>query len=98
MPGKPGSGPCHRCVAYGEVMDQPDDDVSQGPSDEKQAVPGLTPSAGVRVLRAIRIPGALLLVGLALTVVGPVPGLGAFLVIGAGLATFVIGMTALVGR
>ena len=33
-----------------------------------------------------------------LLVVGPVPGLGVFLVIGAGLATFVIGMTALVGR
>jgi hypothetical protein len=30
--------------------------------------------------------------------VGPLPGLGFFLVIGAGLATLVIGMTALVGR
>jgi hypothetical protein len=50
------------------------------------------------VLRAVRIPGILLLIGLALTVVGPLPGLGAFLVIGAALATFVIGMTALVGR
>jgi hypothetical protein len=57
-----------------------------------------TPSAGVRVLRAIRVPGVLLLIGLVLLVVGPVPGLGVFLVIGAGLATFVIGMTALVGQ
>jgi len=57
-----------------------------------------TPSAGVRVLRAIRIPGVLLLIGIALTIVGPLPGLGVFLVIGAGLATVVIGMTALVGR
>ena len=57
-----------------------------------------TPSAGVRVLRAIRVPGVLLLIGIALTIVGPLPGLGVFLVIGAGLATAVIGMTALVGR
>ena len=57
-----------------------------------------TPSAGVRVLRAIRIPGVLLLIGIALTIVGPLPGLGVFLVIGAGLATVVTGMTALVGR
>ena len=57
-----------------------------------------TPAAGVRVLHAIRVPGVLLLIGLVLLVVGPVPGLGVFLVIGAGLATFVIGMTALVGR
>jgi hypothetical protein len=52
----------------------------------------------VRVLRAIRIPGVLLLIGIALTIVGPLPGLGVFLVIGAALATAVIGMTALVGR
>jgi len=57
-----------------------------------------TPSPGVRVLRAIRIPGVLLLIGIALTIVGPLPGLGVFLVIGAGLATVVTGMTALVGR
>jgi hypothetical protein len=57
-----------------------------------------TPSAGVRVLRAVRIPGTLLLLGILLSVVGPLPGLGFFLVIGAGLATLVIGMTALVGR
>ena len=67
-------------------------------ADDDGAVPGLTPSAGVRVLRAIRVPGILLLIGFALTVVGPFPGLGAFLVIGAALVTFVIGMTALVGR
>jgi membrane-bound ClpP family serine protease len=67
-------------------------------SDDPVAVPGLTPSAGFRVLRAIRVPGVLLLIGFALTVVGPFPGLGAFLVIGAALLTFVIGMTALVGR
>jgi hypothetical protein len=52
----------------------------------------------VRVLRAIRVPGALLLLGILLTMVGPLPGLGVFLVLGAGLATFVVGMTALVGR
>ena len=52
----------------------------------------------MRVLRAVRIPGTLLLIGVLLSIVGPLPGLGFFLVIGAGLATFVIGMTALVGR
>ena len=50
------------------------------------------------MLRAIRVPGVLLLIGIALTIVGPLPGLGVFLVIGAALATFVVGMTALVGR
>ena len=43
-------------------------------------------------------PGVLLVIGLLLMVVGPVPGLGVFLVLGASLATFVVGMTALVGR
>jgi hypothetical protein len=49
------------------------------------------------VLRAVRVPGVLLLIGILLTIVGPLPGLGVFLVLGAGLATFVMGMTALVG-
>jgi hypothetical protein len=61
-------------------------------------VAGLSPSAGVRVLRAVRVPGVVLLLGILLSVVGPLPGLGAFLVIGAALVTFVMGMTALVGR
>jgi hypothetical protein len=74
----------------------PDHGTDDG-TDDMRRYQG-TPSAGVRVLRAIRVPGALLLVGVALTIVGPLPGLGVFLVIGAGLATFVIGMTALVGR
>jgi hypothetical protein len=74
----------------------PDDSPDDGTEDMRRYQG--TPSAGVRVLRAIRVPGALLLIGFALTVVGPVPGLGVFLVLGAGLATFVIGMTALVGR
>jgi hypothetical protein len=58
---------------------------------------GFAPSAGVRVLRAVRVPGTLLLIGIVLSFIGPVPGLAAFLIIGAGLATVVIGMTALVG-
>jgi hypothetical protein len=74
-----------------------DDPAARGTPDDMKRYEG-TPPAGVRVLRAIRIPGVLLLIGLVLLVVGPVPGLGAFLVIGAGLATFVVGMTALVGR
>ena len=74
-----------------------DDPAVRPPNDDMRRYEG-TPSAGVRVLRAIRIPGVLLLIGLALTVVGPLPGLGVFLVIGAALATAVIGMTALVGR
>ena len=78
-------------AARGASQDSPD------APDDMRRYEG-TPSAGVRVLRAIRIPGALLLIGIALTIVGPLPGLGVFLVIGAGLATVVIGMTALVGR
>lgn len=74
----------------------PDDDTDAD-TDDMGRYRG-TPSAGVRVLRAIRVPGALLLLGILLTMVGPLPGLGVFLVLGAGLATFVIGMTALVGR
>ncbi len=81
----------------------PDDGTDDGTADDAGADTDMrryegTPSAGVRVLRAIRVPGALLLIGFALTIVGPLPGLGVFLVLGAGLATFVIGMTALVGR
>jgi hypothetical protein len=79
-------------------MDRSQDDVPDGPSRDDGRVPGLTPPAGVRVLRAVRIPGSLLLIGILLSIVGPLPGLGFFLVIGAGLATLVIGMTALVGR
>ena len=78
-------------AARGAPQDSPDDTA------DMRRYQG-TPSAGVRVLRAIRVPGALLLIGIALTIVGPLPGLGVFLVIGAGLATAVIGMTALVGR
>ena len=52
-------------------MNDPDERPDNG-----GAVPGLTPSAGVRVLRAIRIPGILLLIGFALTVVGPFPAWG----------------------
>ena len=74
----------------------PDDETDDDTTDMRRYEG--TPSAGVRVLRAIRIPGVLLLIGMALTIVGPLPGLGVFLVIGAGLATVVIGMTALVGR
>ena len=74
----------------------PDDETDDDTADMRRYEG--TPSAGVRVLRAIRIPGVLLLIGMALTIVGPLPGLGVFLVIGAGLATVVIGMTALVGR
>ena len=74
----------------------PDDETDDDTTDMRRYEG--TPSAGVRVLRAIRIPGVLLLIGIALTIVGPLPGLGVFLVIGAGLATVVIGMTALVGR
>jgi Flp pilus assembly protein TadB len=88
-----------RDVAYGEEMSEPDDDAREAPDAEDDVAPkGLAPSAGVRVLRAIRVPGALLLLGILLTMVGPLPGLGVFLVLGAGLATFVVGMTALVGR
>ena len=82
----------------------PEDTPDASPDASWAASPGDmrryqgTPSAGARVLRAIRVPGALLLIGLALLVVGPLPGLGVFLVIGATLATCVIGMTALVGR
>ena len=65
------------------------------PDDDRTT--GFAPSAGARVLRAVRVPGTLLLLGIVLLFVGPVPGLAAFLVIGAGLATFVMGMTALVG-
>ena len=74
----------------------PDDETDDDTTDMRRYEG--TPSAGVRVLRAIRIPGVLLLIGIALTIVGPLPGLGVFLVIGAALATVVIGMTALVGR
>ena len=74
----------------------PDDETDDDTTDMRRYEG--TPSAGVRVLRAIRIPGVLLLIGIALTIVGPLPGLGVFLVIGAGLATVVTGMTALVGR
>ena len=79
-------------------MDRSQDDEPDGPSRDDRRVPGLSPPAGVRVLRAVRIPGTLLLIGVLLSIVGPLPGLGFFLVIGAGLATLVIGMTALVGR
>ena len=65
------------------------------PDDDR--VKGFAPPAAARVLRAVRVPGTLLLLGILLLFVGPVPGLAAFLVIGAGLATFVVGMTALVG-
>ena len=68
----------------------PDDETDDGTADMRRYEG--TPSAGVRVLRV------LLLIGIALTIVGPLPGLGVFLVIGAALATAVIGMTALVGR
>ena len=68
-------------------LDSPDEDGTKG----------FAPSAGVRVLKAVRVPGTLLLLGVVLLFVGPVPGLAAFLVIGAGLATFVMGMTALIG-
>ena len=79
------------------TTDDAADNVADGAADDLRRYRG-TPPAGVRVLRAIRVPGALVLIGMALLVVGPVPGLGVFLVIGAGLATFVLGMTALVGR
>ncbi|MEP6650903.1 MAG: hypothetical protein ABJA74_13490 [Lapillicoccus sp.] len=78
-------------------MDEPNDEEQPRPGEDDIAA-GFAPSAGARVLKAIRVPGTLLLIGVVLTLVGPLPGLGAFLVIGAGLATFVIGMTALVGR
>lgn len=68
------------------------------PAQPEDAARGFAPPAGVRVLRAIRIPGPLLLIGIVLNLAGPLPGLGAFLVVGAGLATFIMGMTALVGR
>lgn len=71
--------------------------VGEPDSPEDDPAKGFAPSAGVRVLRAIRVPGTLLLLGIVLLFVGPVPGLAAFLVIGAGLATFVMGMTALAG-
>jgi len=79
----------HRDAYSGGVgeLDSPEDDHAKG----------FAPSAGLRVLRAIRVPGTLLLLGVVLLFVGPVPGLAAFLVIGAGLATFVMGMTALAG-
>jgi hypothetical protein len=67
-------------------------------SSDDDRVKGFAPPAGARVLRAVRVPGTLLLLGIVLLFVGPVPGLAAFLVLGAGLATFVMGMTALVGR
>jgi hypothetical protein len=85
-------------VAYRVVMDEPADEEREGAAEDDRGLPGLTPSAPLRVLKAVRVPGVLLLVGIALTLVGPLPGLGAFLVIGAALATFVVGMTALVGR
>lgn len=66
-------------------------------ADEDSSRVGFAPSAVMRVLHAIRVPGALVIVGILLTVVGPLPGLGVFLIIGAGLLTFVMGMTALVG-
>jgi hypothetical protein len=75
--------------------DSPNDNRSEDHADDQVA--GFSPSAGMRVLRAVRVPGSLLLLGVVLIFVGPVPGLAAFLVIGAGLATFVVGMTALVG-
>ena len=84
-------------------QDSPDDDATDGRSDDHaddraDRASGFAPPAGRRVLRAVRVPGTLLLLGVVLLFVGPVPGLAAFLVIGAGLATFVMGMTALVGR
>ena len=79
--------------------DSPDDDRTDGPVDDGTGDPmrGFAPSVGRRVLKAVRVPGTLLLLGVVLLFVGPVPGLAAFLVIGAGLATFVVGMTALAG-
>ncbi|HEU4329842.1 MAG TPA: hypothetical protein VFR40_01930 [Lapillicoccus sp.] len=71
--------------------------VGELDSPDEDGTKGFAPSAGVRVLKAVRVPGALLLLGIVLLFVGPVPGLAAFLVIGAGLATFVMGMTALIG-
>jgi hypothetical protein len=88
--------PAGRGLPDDATDDHPDDDAA-GHTDDLRRYAG-TPSAGVRVLRAIRVPGVLLLIGIALTIVGPLPGLGVFLVIGAALATFVVGMTALVGR
>jgi hypothetical protein len=78
-------------------MDEPAADDQGTPADEDRRATGFAPPAPVRVLKAVRVPGSLLLIGIALLFVGPLPGLGFFLVIGAGLATFVIGMTALVG-
>jgi hypothetical protein len=84
----------------GDGVHDPLDEGAEHRADDVADLPprGFAPSAGVRVLRAVRVPGTLLLLGVVLLFVGPVPGLAAFLVIGAGLATFVIGMTALVGR
>jgi hypothetical protein len=79
-------------------MDEPAADDQGRPAEDDLRARGFAPSAPVRVLRAVRVPGVLLLIGIALLFVGPLPGLGFFLVIGAALATFVIGMTALVGR
>jgi hypothetical protein len=98
MPGSRRWGLGRHDVAYGEEMSETDDDPREAPGAADDLPPkGLAPSAGVRVLRAVRVPGVLLLIGILLTIVGPLPGLGVFLVIGAGLATFVMGMTALVG-
>ncbi len=82
-------------------MNEPTQPGAEQPAllpEEQSKVAGLSPSAAVRVLRAVRVPGVVLLVGILFCVVGPLPGLGAFLVIGAALVTFVMGMTALVGR
>jgi hypothetical protein len=80
------------------AMDDRNDDRDWPAQPEDDVAVGFTPSAGARVLRAIRVPGSLLLIGIALILVGPLPGLGAILVLGGALATAVMGMTALVGR
>ena len=87
----------HMAGIYPGAVDESREDAPEDGQDDMGRYQG-TPSAGVRVLHAIRVPGVLLVIGLLLMVVGPVPGLGVFLVLGASLATFVVGMTALVGR